>query len=476
MSRMRDMTKGNAAKHIGMFALPLILGNLGQQLYMIVDTVVVGQGVGLKALAALGATDWTYCLFLWSVQALTQGFSVKITQKFGEKDYAGLRTAVRTCVLLCAVIGSLLTVLGVVLAKPLLLLMDTPPDILPSSHTYLTVMCAGTLIVTAYNMASAVLRSFGDSKTPLIAMGVAAAVNIGLDLLFVLAFRWGIVGAAIATLLAQIVSFLYCLKVLWAVPFIHRDSQAKATAPAKASPLPESADCRIMVQKEKRVNLPVLIELCKLGFPLMLQHITISVGGMVLQSVINRYGTSFIAGFTATNKLYGLLESSAIAFGFATSTYIAQNYGAGLYARLKSGLRSAVILSLSVSACISLGMIFFGKYLLMMFISSKEIYFEEALSIAYRYLFIMSITLFILYLLHTYRNALIGLGNTVIPMISGFVEFFMRVGVALILPGFVGKSGLFLAEPSAWAGCALLLIIAYYVDIRRVRRRLPAAP
>lgn len=455
MSRMKDMTEGNATKLLCSFALPLILGNLGQQLYMIIDTMIVGQGVGLDALAALGATDWTYCLFLWSVQALTQGFSVKITQKFGEKDYNGLRTALRTSVLLCIIAGVVLTLLGVLLAKPLLLLMSTPEDILPVSHSYLALMCGGTLIITAYNMAAAILRSFGDSKTPLIAMGIAACSNVVLDLLFVLGFHWGVLGAAAATLIAQMISFLYCFVVIRKISFIHsEESEAK----------------------EKRVNFPVLLELCILGLPLMLQHMTISIGGMVLQSVINGYGTAFIAGFTATNKLYGLLESSAIAFGFATSTYIAQNYGAGLYERLRIGFRKAVLLSLSVSVIISAVMILLGKQILMLFISSKEASFHEALSTAYRYLFIMSIALFVLYLLHTYRNALIGLGNTVIPMLSGFVEFFVRVGIALILPRYLGKQSLFLAEPSAWTGCTVLLIIAFYLDIRRVKKRLTAHP
>lgn len=467
MSRIKDMTKGSPSKLICTFALPLILGNLGQQFYMIVDTVIVSQGVGLDALAALGATDWTYCLFLWSVQALTQGFSVKITQKFGEKDYEGLRTAVHMSVLLCILMGGILTVLGVLLAKPLLLLMGTPEDIIQVSHSYLSLMCAGTFIVTAYNMASAILRSFGDSKTPLIAMGIAALLNICLDLLFVLGFKWGVMGAAAATLLAQLFSFLYCFKVIKAIPFL-TSANRSADMPARSEITAQSTSSA----QKKRGNVPVFIELCKLGFPLMLQHVTISIGGMVLQSVINGYGMVFVAGFTATNKLYGLLESSAIAFGFATSTYIAQNYGAGLYARLRTGLRKSVLLSLSVSVCISLIMIFFGKYILMLFISSKEVYFEEALSTAYGYLFIMSITLFILYLLHTYRNALIGLGNTVFPMLSGFVEFFMRVSIALFLPRFLGERSLFFAEPSAWAGCTLLLIAAYYVDIHKVKKLL----
>lgn len=444
MSRAKDMTIGNPASLILTFALPLICGNLGQQLYMIVDTIIVGQGVGVEALAALGATDWIYWLVLWTVQAMTQGFAILIAQHFGAGKQKELKKSITMSIVLCMITGALLTVISLSMARPMLTLLHTPDTIVDGAYAYLTTMCGGTLIVSAYNMISAILRSFGDGKTPLIGMGIAAAVNIGLDLLFVLVFGFGITGAAVATLIAQFIALLYCTAVL----------------------------CRMenlkFCRADWKIDRKVLRRLFGLGFPLAVQHVLIAVGGMVLQSVINGYGFLFVAGFTATNKVYGLLESSALSFGYATTTYMAQNYGARKIDRIKVGIKKAVCLSVTVSVVISATMIIFGKPLLSMFISTTNEHAQEVLDIAYRYLCIMAVLLWILYLLHTYRSALQGLGNTTAPLLSGCVEFGMRIGIALFLPKVLGSGGLFYAEPGAWTGAGILLIAAYYAHVRKI--------
>ena len=451
MSRITDMTSGNPTKLIFQFAVPLILANVGQQLYMIVDAMIVGQGLGVEALASLGATDWVYWLVLWSVLALTQGFAILITQKFGEGDYKAVRKSITMSILLSVVIGVLITIISLMAAKPLLQLLNTPSNIIQGSQTYLTTMYLGTLIVMAYNMSAAILRAFGDGKTPLIAMGIAALINIGLDSLFIMVFKWGIIGAAIATLIAQMISFIYCAVILSRIDFL------KFT----------KADWIMDKQITK--------ELCRLGFPLMLQHVFVAVGGVILQSVINSCGFIFVAAFTATNKLYGLLESSALSFGFATSTFIAQNYGAGNMVRIKEGFRKATVLALVSSVIISVVMLIGGKQILRLFIAADEGASEAILALAYQYLSVMSILLFILYLLHTYRNALMGLGNTMMPMVSGIVEFIMRVGVALIMPSLLGEKGLFLAEPAAWTGCLLVLAVAYYMELHKIKKRVQSS-
>lgn len=445
MNRMKDMTHGSPIRLILLFALPLMLGNLGQQFYMIVDTIIVGQGVGVSALAALGATDWVYWLVLWTIQAMTQGFSILITQNFGAGDEDRLRQSVALSTLLCGALGVLLTIGSLLLASPLLRLLGTPAEIFSGAQSYLLVMFGGTMIVMAYNMAAAILRAFGDGKTPLIAMGIAAAVNIGLDLLFVLVFGWGIVGAGIATLIAQLGSFLYCLRILRRMPILR------------------------MRREDWRPDRAVIGKLCRLGFPLAFQHIVITIGGMILQSVINSFGFVFVAGFTATNKLYGMLESSAISFGFSTSTYMAQNWGARKMDRLDMGIRSAMILSTVVSVSISVLMLIFGRSILSLFVSAGDANASEVLDVAVQYLRIMSITLLALYVLHTYRSALQGLGNTVAPMISGFIEFAMRVGAAMLLPRLMGATGILFAETSAWIGAAIFLVYAYYRQVRELK-------
>ncbi len=207
--------------------------------------------------------------------------------------------------ILCGIIGAILTVAGLLVAKPILLLLKTPDDIIGDAITYLTTMIAGTLIVTAYNMAASVLRSFGDGKSPLIAMLIAALLNVGLDLLFVLVFHWGVFGAAIASVTAQLVSFLFCMVRIRKIPYVQFEKGDWAFDGKMAR------------------------EMLVFGLPIALQMIVIAISGMVAQSAINLQGSIFIAGYTAMNKMYGLLESTAISLGMAASTFFAQNYGAG---------------------------------------------------------------------------------------------------------------------------------------------------
>ncbi len=442
--RVKDMTKGNPTKLIFSFALPLILGNLGQQLYMITDTVIVGQGVGLNALASLGATDWIYWLVLWPVQFLTQGFAVLITQNIGEGNEKSIRKSIAMSAILCLTIGILVSAVFPLLARPLLGLLETPEDIFDGACSYVTVMYGGTLIVMAYSMASAVLRAFGDGKTPLAGMIIAAVLNIGLDLLLVMGFKWGIAGAAAATIFSQLAAFLYCLVMIGKIPAIS------------------------MKREDWSIDASVIKRLLKLGTPLALSHVAIVFGGIILQFVINGFGSLFIAAFTATNKLYGLLESSAISFGFATATYMGQNFGAGNLQRIRMGMRSAVKLAAVFSVAISVLMLLFGRYLLLMFISSADANAQEVLSLAYQYLAIMSATLPILYALHVYRSAIQGMGNTIIPMIAGLLECVGRVSVAVFLPRAMGEYGLFYAESTAWLCSAVCVSAAYYVLVRKM--------
>lgn len=211
---MKNMTEGSPAKLILSFSLPLMAANLGQQLYMIVDTMIVGKGVGVEALASVGATDWSYWLALWVIQAMTQGFAISISQHFGEGNQSRIKKTVAMSIWLCLGIGVVLTVSGLVFAQFLLRILQTPDPIFQGALSYLMILYAGILVVMAYNMAAAILRSLGDGKTPLIAIVIAAITNILLDLLFVLVFRWGVAGAAFATVLAQLLAFIYCLLVM----------------------------------------------------------------------------------------------------------------------------------------------------------------------------------------------------------------------------------------------------------------------
>ncbi len=447
MEKTKNFTQGNPAKLLLFFALPLMVGNLFQQMYTLVDTIIVGQGVGVEALASLGASEWLCWLFFGLATGLTQGFSILFSQYYGAGKYEDLKKTIGNALVLSAAAVCLMVFCGQLMIAPALRLLKTPENIFAGSELYLRILWAGIPITLLYNFASALLRALGDSKTPLIAMVVAALVNIGLDLLFVMGFHWGIAGAAGATLFAQGCALLACL---WAM---------------------KSLDCVHISRKHAAPEKDILKRLLILGVPVMFQNTIISVGGMVVQSVVNGFGFLFVAGFTATNKLYGLLEVAATSFGYAITTYVAQNYGAGNYERIEKGIRSGIIISSVTALTISALMLIFGKAILSLFVSGEPAQTGQVLDIARHYLNIMSYFLIVLYALYVYRSGLQGLGNTVIPMLSGLAEFIMRVTAAIIFPRFLGQEGIFYAEILAWTGAAVLLAVSYYVVIGRKRQR-----
>lgn len=440
-AKITNMTEGSPSKLIITFALPLMIGNVFQQLYTVIDTMVVGQALGVSALAALGATDWLNWLFAGLVQGFAQGFSILMSQEFGSGNYKRLRKVIFNSMILSVICSLLVLVSSQACAASVLTLLHTPDDIMRDSLLYLRIIFLGMPIIMAYNLSASILRSLGDSKTPLHAMIVASITNIVLDLIFVLVFHWGIAGAAIATLLAQLLSSVYCFYFI----------------------------ARIEVLKISHDELVMEKEICEkllfLGFPVAFQNTVIFIGGMIVQSVVNSFGVIFIAGFTATNKLYGLLESAATSYGYSMSTYAGQNLGAGNIKRIRKGVRSAVLIALVTSFTISIIMLFLGRNILTWFLSGDPSQTQAALEIAYHYLAIMSLFLSTLYLLYIIRSTLQGTGDTLMPFLSGIAEFVMRVGAALILPRFLGQEGIFYAEILAWTGADVILLSAYVFHV-----------
>lgn len=442
-AQVRDMTKGAPAKLILFFAVPLMLGNIFQQLYTMVDTIVVGQVAGVQALAALGAVEWIMWMVLGVSTGITQGFSILISQHYGAKKWDSLRKTVAHSYFLTAVTAILLLGVSQLAARWILGLLNTPDNIIGMSLIYLRIVFCGIPIVAAYNIFASVLRALGNSKTPLIAMIIASLINVVLDLVFVAGLHMGVAGAAFATVTAQAFSALYCFSVVRKIEIVR-------------------------TRRSDFVKMPGLNrKLFSLGAPILFQDVIISVGGLVVQFVINGYGFLFVAGFTATNKLYGVLEMAAISYGYAVVSYVGQNLGAGEITRIRKGVHASAFLAFLTSAVISIFIFLFGKTLLSMFISGNPEQTSQVLSIAWHYLSIMASVLCILYFLYVYRSALQGLGNTMIPMMSGVVEFFVRVGVALLLPKLVGQNGIFYAEIAAWTGATILLVISYYWNIRK---------
>ena len=447
-SRIKNMTEGKPVFLIITFALPLMVGNVFQQLYTVVDTMVVGKALGVGALAALGAADWLNWMMLGTIQGLTQGFGILMAQEFGAGRPERLRKVVGNATILSVLGALLLLAAGQLIARPVLVLLQTPEEIIGNALLYLRIMFLGVPIVMAYNFLASILRSLGDGKTPLHAMIVAALTNIVLDLVFVLVFHWGIAGAAVATLIGQFVSVLFCL---WHIRRI------EMLALKRADFCLEGALGR---------------KLLFLGSPMALQNVIISVGGMIVQFVVNGFGVLFIAGFTATNKLYGVLEVAATSYGYAMITYVGQNLGAGKIDRIRKGMRAALGVAMVTAVAIGVAMLVFGKFILGWFIFGTPQEVEQTMQVAYFYLAVMSVCLPILYVLHVTRSAIQGMGNTVLPMISGIAEFLMRALTAVLLPLAVGETGIFFAEVMAWAGADVILVISYVKTVKKYAREI----
>ena len=446
MSRVMNMTEGKPAKLMLSFAFPVVLTNLGQQLYQIVDAAIVGRGVGVDALAAVGCTDWTYWMILWAVSAMTQGFATFVSRYFGMNEPQKINKAITTSAYLTLIISSIFLLVGVIGARPILVLLRTPTEnnVLSQAVTYLTTMTCGIIIVAFYNMSAAILRAFGDSKTPLVAMVIAAVLNILLDLLFVLAFHWGVFGAAFASVLSQCVAFLFCtVKIL-------------------------KIDCVKLDKAAWTWDGPLTGEMATFGIPLAIQYVIVNLGGVIVQSTINDQGSSFVAGYTAVNKLYGLLECSAIALGAAFTTYASQNFGAGNFKRVRRGVNVAMLLAVAVSLVLMAIVLPLRNLLPQLFINLAEAGAADAIHVAARYLTNMILSLPILYLVYVHRNNLQAIGNSSWSLVSGIAEAASRVIMAKLFFDLAGVEIMFYIEPMAWLMAWLFVLLPYYYYQRKL--------
>ncbi|MCF0116237.1 MAG: MATE family efflux transporter [Erysipelotrichaceae bacterium] len=444
MDNFKDLTQGTPIKIIFLFALPLMLGNVFQQFYILTDTIIVSQTVGVTALAAIGCTEWLNWMGFSLVQGFAQGFSIPLAQAFGAKDMEKCRECVFTMAINALLSSLFFVAILLPSLKYILILLQTPQQLLDLGYSYSSIIMLGLPITMFSNITSCALRALGNSKSPFISIVIASLSNIVLDLLFVRVFNWGIQGAAIATLLAQLFCSIYNLCVLLTF---------KEVLPTKTY-----------------FNKTSYLHMYRLAIPTGGMNMVIAIGGMILTSVVNRYGTAFIAGFTAINKLYGILEISAVSYGYAMVSYVGQNYGAKLYHRIYKGVKHALFLSLLSAFVIMVFLVLFGKNLINLFINTNEVEYELIMYYSLQFLKWATIFLPILYVLHMYRSSLQGLSDTLTPMISGFIELFCRVGCAFLLPVFMQEKGLYFVEPAAWTGAILILIPNYYFHERKIRK------
>ena len=445
-TRTKDMTVGTPGRLIFTFCLPIIIGNMFQQFYSLVDTLVVGRVEGVTALAAVSSAGWLDWTVLSLAMGLSQGFAIEIAQRFGAGDHAGLRRAAGQSLLLAAGAVLLIEALIQVLLGPILTLLQTPPETFGLTELYLRILFGGLALMMGFNLFSGFLRSVGDSRTPLIAMTTAALCNIGLDILFVAPFRWGVAGVAIATVMSQGISCTICLRALAKLPIMR------------------------ISRSDLRPDAATMKRLLSLGLPISMQNATISIGGLVLQGVVNGFGFIFMAGYSAAARLQGLVEVMGVSLSAAITAFAGQNMGAGKLDRVKQGLRHSLGIGLIMSAIIATVIAVFGRGILSLFVQDDPAIVEQVLTFGHRFLLVMSAGLPGLYVLFVYRSTLQGMGDTFIPMLSGMAELVMRIGCALLLPLIMGEWGVYIAEISAWIGAAILLVIGYYYRLHKIER------
>ena len=443
-SRTMNMTTGDPTRLILRFSLPLLAGTILQQLYNLVDTLVVGRGEGVTALAAVSSTGWLDWTLLGLVLGLAQGFAIQIAHCFGADDQPGLRRAAGQSIVLGLLVVIALEIIAQIFLRPILTLMNTPNDTYDLTLIYLRITFGGLPLVMGYNLFSGFLRSVGNSRTPLTAITASALCNILLDVIFVAVFHWGVVGAAMATVISQALSCTICLAAVLHLPIFK------------------------LSRSELRLSRDVSFSLIKLGLPIACQNLIISVGGLLLQSVVNAQGFIFMAGYNAASRMQGLMEMAGTALRGAVSTFTGQNFGAKKLDRVRLGLRRSVQLAVLMAFVIGGAVILFGKPLLRLFIQDDPALVEQVLVYGYRFLCFMGTSLFALYLLFVFRSALQGLGDTVTSMFSGVLELFMRSGSALLLPLFMGEWGIYTAGVISWFGAAAFLAFSCRRRLRSI--------
>lgn len=435
----RDMTQGNPTRLLASFALPMLVGSIFQQLYSMVDSIVVGKFVSRDAFAAVGATSSVLYMMIAVIIGFTVGMAVTTSQFVGAKDDAKVRDAVGMALFLAVFISVALMILGNIFAGPVLRLLNTPSEIFDDARTYLMINFASSIGPIGYNMFSQIIRASGDSRNPLIALIISSVMNILLDLLFVLAFDMGVGGVALATGISQFISALYCIVVI-------------------RTRLPQ-----YWVKRENiRFHSHIFRRVCKIGIPMAIQSLFTSFGSMFVQRIVNGLGAVAVAGYTAAIKLNDLALQGVATLGEALSVYAGQNTGAGKPERVRMGVRSGLKLGLLLSIVFTLIVWFAGPCMVQMFMDAEEAGVEEALDVAVEFLCRVSPFYFIGCVMYIFTNTMRGMGRVTVPTVASFVELGMKTVAAYIFSVFCTRSEIWFAWPVGYFS-AVVLLVAYYV-------------
>lgn len=442
----KDMTTGKPLKLIIAFCIPMTLGNLLQQLYNIIDAVVVGQYLGSTALGAVGATGSICFLIIGFATGICSGFGILIAQSYGAGDYSGMRRYAVNSLYLCAAVSVVLTILTMIFTRPILKLMNTPDDIIDQAAVFLSISFAGLTVTILYNILSCIMRALGDSRSPLIFLAISAVLNIFLDIAFIRGLGTGVGGAAVATMISQLTASLLCIF------YIKKKFGIL---------IPEKGETAFQPQLASK--------LLSVGLPMALQFSITAIGTIIIQNEINKLGTDHVVAVTAASKIQNIVTGPMECLGVTLATYCGQNRGARNYKRIADGMRkgAAAEIIYCIASCIFIRL--FSRYIALLFIDSGE---TAVMDLAEYYLHITSVFFPVLGILFLLRNSLQGLGYSMLPMTAGITELAARTLVAKILVAAIGYTGVCLAGPIAWFAADVLLIITAIIKLPKLKKEL----
>jgi putative MATE family efflux protein len=445
---MRNLTEGPELRVIFSFAAPMLIGNVFQQLYTVVDSIVVGQFVGKTALAAVGSSFSIIFLLIALIMGVTMGSGIMVSQFFGAGDMGRVRRTISTAYIYVFIASIVLTIAGLFLARPLLLLLNTPPDVLDQGVAYLRIIFAGIVVSFGYNALTAVFRALGDSKTPLYFLIVATLTNVVLDVVFVLLLGWGVAGAAWATIVSQGIAFVLCWIAMQRSPHevLHIDLR------------------RLVFDRA------LFAQSMRIGIPSGIQQVLVAMGFMAITRIVNGFGTDTIAAYTAASRLDSFAGMPAMNFSMALVTFVGQNLGAGKPDRVRKGLVATLLMSGALALAVTAVMVGLKGTLIRIFSSDPavvQIGGDYLVIVGAGYLFFSS--MFIL------GSVPRGAGDTMIPMlISLFTLWIVRIPLSAWLSSFMGPDGIWWSIPAAWVMGTVLSTVYYFSG--RWRRRTVVGP
>ena len=438
----RDLTVGSPMKLTIGFVTPLLLGMLFQQFYNMVDTMVVGRFLGVDALAGVGSTGSVSFMLLGFCMGVCSGFAIPVAQKFGSHDYAGLRRVVGSMIWLGIAIAAAMTVATTVLCRNILIWMKNPQDTFHYAFDYIFIIFLGIPASILYNLLAGIIRSLGDSRTPLLFLIFSSLLNVVLDLFLILVIKMGVAGAAIATVLSQLISGILCLIfMIKRFPILHlsRDDLK-----------PRAVECRLLLS---------------MGLPMGLQYSITAIGSILLQTAVNDLGPTAMAAMTAANKLSLFLVVPLDAIGTAAATYVGQNVGAGKLERIHAGTKASAFLGIVYSVVIFLLVYFFGGIILSLFVDPGE---TAIIAMGHRFLTTVSAFYITLLFVNLLRFSIQGMGFSNYAMIAGVMEMIARGTLALLLVPKFGFDAVCFASPAAWVMADAFLIPMYFYGMKRL--------